>query len=933
MQFKKLAAITGSALMAGLSLAVPVLATSVTALKDINKLVGVTDSTVSFPMFVIGATAATSDVAGAVDVAVNLASNAKTTKQVTVSGAGESVTGGVKIRTVGAEFTPWTNIRSVKTVLTGSEVDFLKGGTFYLSTGSSGAFKEYLYLGGNDSSAASTQPQIKYDTATGETSPSLYLYLPSNKQIYEYLLTFSTSLTLGTTDATAQTALIGSTIKMLGKDFAISDATSTSTAISSITMLGGGSPLSVETGGSKTMTFGGKDYTVTLTSVAAETVSGSTYYSAIGDVNGESFQLRAAQTKTLSDGTSIGATKVFAPIVAGQSGYATFTLGGAKYVLGNNSATVTKDGVSITGLTSIITSTNYRLSSIALYYAPNTEGFVKEGNKFTDVFANAFDLKFNSFTPEFDDTTNRQTIQYTSSGPNVRLSYTNAGGETESLDIFYNSGGTMLPGRTSTIDVVTDEYFNITSSDGDYFLVSSGGFSHLLQFTSIDTSNSILTFTDVGTGQSSTVTYSAPSTGVNASLIMDGFSYGVHIVSATDKKIQVDLNRDSDIAGTAYASLAANGQTGYQGADFSFFVPKLITTGQGGLHVYNITWSNCTTGITAAYLPNGVASIQCGQSAANLDGWANYTDSTGTAASVTLTAASINDTTVAAPYNFTTITSSTYGDFRIQCYDDAGTGVTVRPICRAVLFDGTNYQTSPGFVLVQEALQGTTTHNWLFVPVTYSSTLVKAGIGTPVSDDGYYTNATKTIGGTTSSRGMTQYGTYIEYDASSSLSATLKYPDSFSYSNIYVLGPTGTISTTGTAGAVTTETVLPITADVVKLDSEVSDTDKTGKDLVLVGGPCINTLVADLATANKFPYTCANWPGRNFGKIQLISDAFATGKTALVIAGTRAAETDLAARIVQSATAANPNFPGATATQMAGASVEVTGTVSSPAYS
>jgi len=98
-----------------------------------------------------------------------------------------------------------------------------------------------------------------------------------------------------------------------------------------------------------------------------------------------------------------------------------------------------------------------------------------------------------------------------------------------------------------------------------------------------------------------------------------------------------------------------------------------------------------------------------------------------------------------------------------------------------------------------------------------------------------------------------------------------------------------------------------------------------------MGGPCINTLVAELATAGKFPYTCANWPGRNFGRIQLISDAFATGKTALVIAGTRAEDTDLAARIVQ--TEVNGKFTAATDADMAKSALEVTGSVSSPVYS
>jgi len=46
-----------------------------------------------------------------------------------------------------------------------------------------------------------------------------------------------------------------------------------------------------------------------------------------------------------------------------------------------------------------------------------------------------------------------------------------------------------------------------------------------------------------------------------------------------------------------------------------------------------------------------------------------------------------------------------------------------------------------------------------------------------------------------------------------------------------------------------------------------------------------------------------------------------------VIAGTRAADTDLAARVVQT------GFPGATDTQKAGSYLEITGTVASPAYS
>ena len=139
------------------------------------------------------------------------------------------------------------------------------------------------------------------------------------------------------------------------------------------------------------------------------------------------------------------------------------------------------------------------------------------------------------------------------------------------------------------------------------------------------------------------------------------------------------------------------------------------------------------------------------------------------------------------------------------------------------------------------------------------------------------------------------------------------------------VGKAGGVVSGGTGG--TTYTVLKITQAVAKLDSEVTATDRSNNDMVLVGGPCVNTLVADLNSAAKFPYSCGNWPGRNFGRIQAIADAFTSGKTAFVIAGTRAEDTTLATRIAQT------GYPGATDSQKAASSTEVTGTVSSPVYS
>lgn len=112
--------------------------------------------------------------------------------------------------------------------------------------------------------------------------------------------------------------------------------------------------------------------------------------------------------------------------------------------------------------------------------------------------------------------------------------------------------------------------------------------------------------------------------------------------------------------------------------------------------------------------------------------------------------------------------------------------------------------------------------------------------------------------------------------------------------------------------------VVAVTTAVAKLDSEVTTADNTGKHLVLVGGPCVNTLVAVLKTAGKFAYGCADWPARNFAVIEAIDGAFATGKQVVVVAGTRAEDTRLASSVLQ-----------AYATKLAGVTaskVEVTGT-------
>ena len=132
----------------------------------------------------------------------------------------------------------------------------------------------------------------------------------------------------------------------------------------------------------------------------------------------------------------------------------------------------------------------------------------------------------------------------------------------------------------------------------------------------------------------------------------------------------------------------------------------------------------------------------------------------------------------------------------------------------------------------------------------------------------------------------------------------------------YLGKATGGTTTSGTA-----YTTIPVTSDVVKLDTELTSSDKSSNDLVVVGGPCVNKIAADLL-GKTFP-ACGTDSGINTGTalIQLFSDRFASGKTALLVAGWEASDTDLAARLVQTGT----GLSGRTESK-----VWVTGSVSSP---
>jgi len=179
--------------------------------------------------------------------------------------------------------------------------------------------------------------------------------------------------------------------------------------------------------------------------------------------------------------------------------------------------------------------------------------------------------------------------------------------------------------------------------------------------------------------------------------------------------------------------------------------------------------------------------------------------------------------------------------------------------------------------------------------------------------------ADATSGATPSTRDYyTKWGTYADSAGSTLLSLQMPMEQSFGEivfgtqatsegtPQTVAAGETVTIggTTLKVEGAVAGSTAVALPAAIAKTDAEVTAADKSGYNLVLVGGPVVNTLVNALQTEGKLEKTIgaagstADIATAGAGVVELVADAFATGKYAVVVAGSDRAGTKAAANIL-----------------------------------
>ena len=160
-------------------------------------------------------------------------------------------------------------------------------------------------------------------------------------------------------------------------------------------------------------------------------------------------------------------------------------------------------------------------------------------------------------------------------------------------------------------------------------------------------------------------------------------------------------------------------------------------------------------------------------------------------------------------------------------------------------------------------------------------------------------------GETEVSYGYTSMGAFLKFNQPSGDpdEFTLTYPEHQRLPQVYITSGATTSSTTSGGSLVAVEVV-----DATKLDSEVADV--TAPNVVAVGGPCVNTVAAELLGN---PATCTE--GFTPGKARVKLFEHANGNVAMLVAGYSGADTRLAGKVVAHR-----------ASDLSGMEVEVSGT-------
>jgi len=810
---------------------------------------------------------ASSDYLAAVDLGQDL--QAELAKQTATTGTstGATASGGDSANLATSSQKLWFNstVDTARTVLSKSELPtLLADGEVEDDSGTSYTYSQSIDLGSKT---------IEYSTSGADfDDPDLVVEVgtSADSYLYKYSLTFNKNINVTHSDVR------GNDIEILGTKYTIASGSNGAASTPVVVLYGSGETKTLNEGDTITVNIGGTDHEVTLSAItdgyAHVSIDGSSAKkiaedssSKIGDIEiyVKSVTYSAKETTQNAASLVLGTKKL--KLEQGQS-----------VKEGSDETTIlgTRAGVSTSG--GLVSGINI---TIAMQKA--TKDYIKAGETFEDPVFGNLQVNFVGVTPSLDDDSRDVVKVTTDNALNARVTFTTALADKE-YTLSYNkdqdtSESTVTPrlatSANKTIHIIENESIKVN----EYVIINSGDYGRIMYLSDVP-----------GQGQ----------------------------LSATSKIQFVDAVTGENVLGSSGLTVGTSGQstTNINGQPYYF---KLDPTNDS----VRITWGS---GATYGSAGNAITispriKLKNGEWLAILDRVTGLDNNTVYSlpgietlstyeAGKTLSAAAggINNESSAAA-NSTRYVGAVYGNINYTLYvpgnrTDAieliGISTNNADAPGATNYCSFNATYGPAILLIEEkkTTESGNSDNGDIICIASdlsgTTTPVEISIATPIAT-GIWGSGTAAKDGlaTLSSdtyirRGVTRYGTFIEYTSKDNDGVTIKYPNEQMYVDI-LFKEASAVVTSGSSG---TGSVLELGSVTVK-DSEVSQVE--GNNLIVIGGSCINDVASNILNGARCGQSFTDATGVSSGQflIKVVDSPYTTGKIAMLVAGYEAADT------------------------------------------
>jgi hypothetical protein len=639
----------------------------------------------------------------------------------------------------------------------------------------------------------------------------------------------------------------GETIELFGNEFVVSTATSGT----SLVLFSSAKQINLVAGGaspnpSETVVIDGTSYEVeiitgtsTTATVAVNGVSKEITEGSSKKINGIDIAVKSVTESTALD-------TVNAALLVG-SNKITFTEG-SQVLVGSDDDPVDGTKVSFTGTSGRVVDSLTAIN-IAVYAPDSSSDAIVAGNAFEDPVFGGFSVVFSELTSPLDDA-NREAIVIDKAGDKgMSLTLTEEDGATKTFDFAYNATTTFL-GDSNSYKIYNQE--NQSFQVNNYTMIGNEDYGHLVQltyvynFTGTDYSKDTVRFKDVITGENYEIDATSEGGG---RLTIDGRQYTV-VYSGTGDTGSVRIKYPTADSSAAQLVMFPTIKT-EAGALVGLYEPQTYTLG------------SVVTGIK---FPDGDGYTTAAIVASDDQG--NFTID----GSVLNASAGVNVTVGTLTYNFGQVADATSNQTTIKLITP-GPNQAILSSPAVVIFEGKNDTSIYNTIVVDvEANAAGTSSDPLGANDVYFSGGVWDSVALQSDSD--------------ISQSVDIWGSHVAEDSNTASQkiVTIAYPKEQVSIGAF-------IAEASAVSGGSTDSVG------VKTYADSESASFAGMNLIVVGGSAINAIAAELLGSAYSEQAFTDATGIGAGEF-LIKSFPRNGKTALLVAGYNAADTEKAAKVL-----------------------------------